>query len=342
MKLNAPTVRRVLGTLSKTQLEKVKSYAETSTFSHSWYWHGPEGATGMNYKEIDIGDFETKACAAAVAFAVAPSEEPGNFWGAKVDQGLMDAMAHVSEASGGDVGSVNYILEYTELSHGELVYGALFKNNWLSAWLEMQTLGQKLLVPEGTATFLTSDHPVVLLNQLLDGSDSNRCYSGFSRSGFQLVFPLSPFCCLFCYDPKVYKVGGKRETVVKISTEDVDLVNSLQVQSADRCLLFSTRVRGQAITRIVDTFLPFRTPIEEHLKVLPGSAPGEQLLWHVNSTVTVPEPWSFCRLQQRPRLGEDYRRNIGWTQFVGEVVEEHQLRGGAVDLEEIMNAVAAR
>ena len=122
MDVEAPTVRRVIGKLSESQLQKIKSYAKTNTFSHSWYWHGPEGAIGMNYKSNQLDQLVTlKACGAAVAFDVAPSVEPGNFWGAKVDQNLMDAMAHVSEASGGDVGTVNYILEYSELSHDELV-----------------------------------------------------------------------------------------------------------------------------------------------------------------------------------------------------------------------------
>jgi len=121
MDVKAPTVRRVIGKLSKPQLQKIKSYAETSPFSHGWYWHGPAGAVGMDYKTVQVGTFAECACAAAVAFSVAPSSDSGGFWGAKVDQNLMDAMAHISEASGGDVGTVNFILEMSELSHDELV-----------------------------------------------------------------------------------------------------------------------------------------------------------------------------------------------------------------------------
>ena len=121
MVVEAPTVRRVIGKLSESQLRKLKSYSDTNKLCQSWYWYGPEGAIGMDYKTIDLNQFETKACGVAAAFDVEHSAEPGNFWGAKVDQKLMDAMAHVSEASGGDVGTVNYILEYTELSHDELV-----------------------------------------------------------------------------------------------------------------------------------------------------------------------------------------------------------------------------
>lgn len=121
MAVEAITVRRVIGKLSESQLQKLKSYSDTNKFCHSWYFYGPEGAIGMDYKTIQLDQFQTMACAAALAFDVAPSTEPESFWGAKVDQNLMEAMAHVSEASGGDVGTVNYILEYTELSHDELV-----------------------------------------------------------------------------------------------------------------------------------------------------------------------------------------------------------------------------
>ncbi|NJL26882.1 MAG: hypothetical protein HC897_02860 [Thermoanaerobaculia bacterium] len=125
MYVEAPTVRRVIGKLSPAQLKKVKSYAEANKFSHSWYWYGPEGDVGMNYKTLELGDGElfqqARACALAVAFDVRPSVEPGHFWGAKVGQDLMNAMEHLSEASGGDVGTVNYILELSKLSHEELV-----------------------------------------------------------------------------------------------------------------------------------------------------------------------------------------------------------------------------
>lgn len=60
-------------------------------------------------------------CVLAVAFDVNKSVQPGHFWGAKIDKNLLNAMEHLSEYSGGDIGSVNYILELSKLSHSELV-----------------------------------------------------------------------------------------------------------------------------------------------------------------------------------------------------------------------------
>ena len=123
MDIKAPTVRRVIGKLSESQLQKVKNYSETNKFSHSWYWFGPEGDTGMNYKTLQFGDGEMfkRRCVLAAAFDVNRSTESGHFWGAKVDENLMSAMEHLSEASGGDAGSINFILELSKLTHEEVV-----------------------------------------------------------------------------------------------------------------------------------------------------------------------------------------------------------------------------
>lgn len=122
-KVYAPTVRHVLGKLTHDQLRKAKEYSRTNKFSHSWYWHGPAGDGGMDFKKAALAPEAalTCNCVLAAAFNVARSIEPGNFWGAKVDDNLMRAMGHLSEASGGDVGSVNFILEMSKLSHDELV-----------------------------------------------------------------------------------------------------------------------------------------------------------------------------------------------------------------------------
>jgi hypothetical protein len=124
MKVKAPTVRHVLGKLSKSQLEKIKIYAKTNKFSHSWYWHGPEGSAGMDFRGRRLrasSALADCACALAVAFNVDRSTQAGNFWGAEVNGKLTKAMGHLSESSGGDVGTVNYILELSKISHDDLV-----------------------------------------------------------------------------------------------------------------------------------------------------------------------------------------------------------------------------
>jgi hypothetical protein len=90
------------------------------------------------------------------------------------------------------------------------VPGSLMKAALIPCWMEMQTLDCKMLkAPEGAA-FITSDNPVAVLNEFCAEAEPQRCYVGFSRSGFELFLPISPRSCLLFYDPKVYKVGERR------------------------------------------------------------------------------------------------------------------------------------
>ena len=121
--VNVPTVRNVVNNLSKSQLRKMLEYSENKEFSHSWYWHGPAGSEGMNFRDFESNQYVSarRVCGLAVAFDVNQSTDPGNFWGAKVDENLMNAMEHLSEYSGGDIGSANFVLELSKLSHSEFV-----------------------------------------------------------------------------------------------------------------------------------------------------------------------------------------------------------------------------
>ncbi len=118
-------------------------------------------------------------------------------------------------------------------------------------WMEMQTLECKLLQPEPPTYFVTSDNPVVILNQFCADTMPHRSFAGFSMSGFQLLLPLSPNLCLCLYDAKIYKVGNRRDRLVPISKRDVEIVNALQIQSAEKCLYFHDPTLEPEIRRLV-------------------------------------------------------------------------------------------
>ena len=213
--------------------------------------------------------------------------------------------------------------------------GMLLRNSLIPAWLEMQTLWQKFLVPrDGSAKrFITSDHPVVRLNPFLEPEQSERGFAGFSRPGFQLFFPLSPECCVMFYDAGVYKVGGKRENVVSLSDYDMDQVNGLQVQSADKVLLFHPESGEPEIDRLFNFFGRFRRPLEEHLhrtEMEQGDEVTEFVITKSTTTV-LPKPFEFCTTVRHPRVGVDGRRNQAWTEFSKIVIEEFEKDPGDID-----------
>ena len=214
----------------------------------------------------------------------------------------------------------------------EGVPGFLVRHLILPAWLEMQTLDCKLLKAEAGTFFLTSDHPVVLLNQLFMQAEPDRSYVGFSRSGFQLLLPIGPTLCLFFYDAKVYKVGSRRHEMITVGEADVEIVNSLQVQNAEKCLYFHEVAQGAVIAHLVTRYARLRMPIEDSLRTIVSPGGTEKILHMRNPSVKLANLWSFCRLRRHVTIGHDRRRDPNWTELIRRVFEdmERDPHGGGI------------
>src|ERR1017187_2422780 len=157
------------------------------------------------------------------------------------------------------------------------VAGVLMENS-IPCWLEMQTLSCKLLEAKPDAPFITSDHPVVIMNQYFASEEPNRSYAGFSRSGFQLLMPISSTLCMLFYDPRVYKVGSRGSRLVPVCKQDVEIINSLQVQNAEKCVYFQEPSYEPKIRDLVFRYGQLRTKIQKAVRVLPGATDSEEIL----------------------------------------------------------------
>jgi hypothetical protein len=206
--------------------------------------------------------------------------------------------------------------------------GVLMKTSAIPCWLEMQTLACKILETAPGTSFITSDHPVVALNQLFASAEPHRSFVGFSRSGFQLLLPISPRASLFFYDPKVYKVGTRRNRVVRLSVSDVELVNSLQVQSAEKCVYFHKAEMASEVRRLAWIYSCDRINIKESLREIPGRSPNESLIHARQPSVKLRRPWSFCTYRRSKNVGVDRRRDPAWSAFVTAVVEDMNANRG--------------
>lgn len=103
-------------------------------------------------------------------------------------------------------------------------------------------LRMHLFVNETTRQFLTSDDPVVMHNQYCEGI-TYLGVSGWSNSGVQVFFPLSPRALLLLFDPSIYKVGRSHRgsTATRISDEEsVMQLNSLQIMNAQHNVYFAS------------------------------------------------------------------------------------------------------
>lgn len=95
----------------------------------------------------------------------------------------------------------------------------------------------KVLIYEGTGSFISSDDPVVVYNPLLE-SFSILNY-GLAAIGLLLILPVSPKITIIVYDDCYYKIGKRNESIVRCtSQEDISLLNLLTVLHSDKSIYY--------------------------------------------------------------------------------------------------------
>jgi Protein of unknown function (DUF4238) len=196
--------------------------------------------------------------------------------------------------------------------------------------LELNTTDCKLLVATGTDFFITSDNPVAMLNQFCAHLQDEAGVTGFSKAGLQLALPISPQLCFFVYDPKVYKVGNRRDRTVPISGPDTELVNSLQVQSAEECLYFHNANREPEVKRLVERYSSLRVPIQDSLREIKRGA--ESLLHMRHPAARIRNPWQFCRLKKHISVQPGDRRDPVVTYLIDKLMDDFDANPNGGDI----------
>jgi len=167
--------------------------------------------------------------------------------------------------------------------------------------MHMQNLALKLLKPPSNSFFITSDNPVVLLNQYSEGKSQHH-YAGLGRAGIQVLLPFAPHLCGLFYDAKVYKVGSPKHRLLEVDAIDAELINSLQIQSACDSVYFHSANLENQIASLVTRYSQYRVPLEEWLRILPGRNDNEEL-WHFRTPAgRLPKPWRCCRVRRHVSL----------------------------------------
>ncbi|MEP6673063.1 MAG: DUF4238 domain-containing protein [Chthoniobacter sp.] len=202
------------------------------------------------------------------------------------------------------------------------VPGFLFQTGTIPCWLEMQTLNCKLLRAQSPAAFITSDDPVVLLNQFTVGAHPTRSFVGFGMAGFQLLLPVAPTLCLFFFDPKVYKVGVRGKRLVDVSPSDAEVINAAQIQTAEKCLYFHDLRLSSDVLRTINTYSHLRVPVRETLKEYPGRNAKETFLHLQRPAIKLPHEWQFCRHRRRIAARPGDKRNAAWSAMIAELMED--------------------
>jgi Protein of unknown function (DUF4238) len=170
----------------------------------------------------------------------------------------------------------------------------------------------KLLIPPQGIRFLTSDHPVVFLNQAFANIVRGGGVSGLAMRGLQIFLPLSPVLLLLAFDPVCYRVGRPDHKVIQIYRKaDVELINALQVLNANQCLYFRDEEDRSWFRETLTKFRNRRPALEdlvETRKVFEGGQEGVQIKT-IAPDVPLPGVWSFCKKRHQFIAGDFRQRD---------------------------------
>lgn len=165
-------------------------------------------------------------------------------------------------------------------------------------------LALRLIVAHPGFPFITSDHPVVFLNQAFFEKVRHPKIMGIASRGFQMFLPISPKALLMAYDGSLYRVGNRRQTeAYQIErAEDCDLINALQIINAEQNIYFMNEDTLPTIRKLLNKFLQHRNEAKasEHPIEMPidGVKDGYYCITR-QPIIPVPGKWSFCRVKQQ-------------------------------------------
>lgn len=210
--------------------------------------------------------------------------------------------------------------------------------NQIACYFETSTLRCKLLSAPPGSFFITSDNPSVTLNQYAAEAKSIRDCVGFAQSGFQVVLPLSPSLCAFLYDPFVYKVGQRGDDLVDIVPADVEILNSLQIQSAERCI-YAHRLEAEPdVARLVARYARLRQPNSAAIKSYPQNE-KETLFKFGDPPMLLRSRWQLCGYLKNVRREVGDRRDPGFTHLISLVIADIEANPIGADFEERLEKV---
>lgn len=207
-------------------------------------------------------------------------------------------------------------------------------------------LGYKLLINKTNMEFITSDNPVVMLNQLLSyrkiGSNT-----GLSTKGLQIFYPLSPSKLSILYDKDVYRAGSDKKVVIDVTEkQDVYSLNALQGCSCYENIYFMGD--NQNVTALHKKVGPFLRENKINVGVSPAYDDGKrrtEIIMNYREDIRFNLNLSFLTLKRSAKQWRnDFRklkmqpaaimRNKGYYDDVEEFVEK--VKNGELRSEEFI------
>ncbi|GFZ79861.1 hypothetical protein GCM10011531_07250 [Aquaticitalea lipolytica] len=116
--------------------------------------------------------------------------------------------------------------------------------------LDMQI---KLLKNDTNKELITSDNPISKYNQFLESRKFPYGHTGIMSKGLQIFYPLSPDLLLTMYDPRVYKVGNKKQfSNILMNAKDIEFLNILTCLHSNKSVFSSEKVSDFQLEQILE------------------------------------------------------------------------------------------
>ena len=131
----------------------------------------------------------------------------------------------------------------------------------------MMDMQIKLLVNKTSKKIITSDNPVSKYNQFLESRKFPYGHNGMASKGLQIFYPLAPDLILLMYDPKVYKVGNRKQfSRIVINEKDVEILNLLTCLYANQALYSTNNVSDFQFKQLLEKSKRFENQKKLELK----------------------------------------------------------------------------
>jgi len=122
--------------------------------------------------------------------------------------------------------------------------------NGLPMMMNMQI---KLIQDNTSKQLITSDNPISKYNQFLESRKFPFGHTGMASKGLQIFYPLAPDLLLIMYDPKVYKIGNKKQfSNIHMNEKDVEYLNILTFLHTNKSIYTTDSVADFYLEQILE------------------------------------------------------------------------------------------
>ena len=117
----------------------------------------------------------------------------------------------------------------------------------------MMDMQIKLIQNSTSKELITSDNPISKYNQFLESRKFPFGHNGMASKGLQIFYPLAPNLLLIMYDPRVYKIGNKKQfSNIPMNESDVEFINVLTFLHTNKSIYATEKITDFQMEQLLE------------------------------------------------------------------------------------------